>query len=197
MDERRGSGRARAGAGADPAAALRAGRAAGVRRRAPSRDPADAAGALRARRRRTSTSCPASSTTRACSRSPASTCPSCATRRGRRSTPPALDGDANIFDAIRAGDLLVHHPVRKLRRQRRAVHPRRGRRSAHRRDQDDGVSRRRRHAVRALADQGGRSGQAGRLRHRAEGAVRRGAQPALGRGARTGRRPRHRGRRRA
>ena len=25
-------------------------------------------------------------------------------------TPPRLDGDVNIFDAIRAGDLLVHHP---------------------------------------------------------------------------------------
>ena len=37
-------------------------------------------------------------------------CASCATRPGRPVTPVRLDDDADIFDTIRAGDLLVHHP---------------------------------------------------------------------------------------
>ena len=37
-------------------------------------------------------------------------CRSCATRRGRRSRPPVSTTTRSIFDTIRAGDLLVHHP---------------------------------------------------------------------------------------
>ena len=115
--------------------------------------------------------------------------------RGRRSRPPVSTVTASIFDAIRGRRSARPSPVRELRRQRRAVHQHRRRRCAHRRDQDDRLSRRRRHAVRALAHQGGRSRQAGRLRDRAEGALRRRAQPALGGGAGTRGRARDRRRR--
>ena len=81
-------------------------------------------------------------------------------------------------------------PVRELRRERRALHPRCRGRPGHDDHQDDGVPPGRRHAVRALADHGGRERQAGGLPGRAEGALRRGAQPALGQRAAEGRRPR-------
>ena len=81
-------------------------------------------------------------------------------------------------------------PVRKLRPERRAVHRRRGGRSADAGHQDDGLSRRRRYAFRALAHPRGGGRQAGRVPRRAEGAVRRSAQHALGAGDGEGRRPR-------
>ena len=56
--------------------------------------------------------------------------------------------------------------------------------------QADRLPRRRRHAVRAIADPRRRGGQAGRLRDRAERPLRRGTKPALVARAREGRRPR-------
>ena len=53
---------------------------------------------------------PESSTTPRCSRSRACRFPRCATRPGRRSPSALPEEGARIFDAIHAGDILVHHP---------------------------------------------------------------------------------------
>ena len=107
--------------------------------------------------------------------------------------PPFADtdeGTADMFAAMRSGDLLVHHPyhsfVGSVERFMRAGRdrPRRAR------DQDDGVPHVRRLGSRAGADRGGRARQAGGLPGGAEGPLRRAPQHRLGARARGGGRPR-------
>ena len=77
--------------------------------------------------------------------------------------PIGIDADADIFASIRAGDVLVHHPYESFdasveRFIRDAADD-----PSTTDHQDDGLPPRRRHAVRALADPGGRERQAGGL----------------------------------
>jgi len=108
-----------------------------------------------------------------------------AIRRGRDGA-VGLEEEADLFAVIRAGTSGAP-PVRELRRDGGALHPRGGRRPGSHHHQDDGVPPRRRHAVRVLADQGRGERQAGRLPGGAEGSLRRGTQPALGGRAAEGR----------
>ena len=90
--------------------------------------------------------------------------------------PPLADEDGDIFKVIREGDVLVHMPVRKLRRQRRALHQGRRRRPEGAGDQDDALPHRRGQPVHPDAHPRRRGAQAGRLPRRAQGPLRRGAQ---------------------
>ena len=121
-----------------------------------------------------------------------STFPPCAIRRGRRCRSPGLPTrTSDIFAAIDAGDLLVHHPYESFDSSvERFIHqaaddPRTLaiKMTVYRVGDDTPF-------VRSLVQDRG-SRQASRLRHRADGAIRRSAQPALGAAARKGRRTRH------
>ena len=107
----------------------------------------------------------------------------------RRSRTPTT-ATADVFAAMRAGDLLVHHPYHSFAGSvERFVQPgREGPRRA--RDQDDRVPHVRRLGARAGADRGGRARQAGGLPRGAEGALRRAPQHRLGARARGGGRAR-------
>ena len=107
--------------------------------------------------------------------------------------PPFADTDddtADVFAAMRAGDLLVHHPYHSFVGTRGALRApgREGPRRA--RDQDDRVPHVRRLGPGAGADRGGRARQAGGLPGGAEGQVRRAPQHRLGARARGGGRAR-------
>ena len=105
--------------------------------------------------------------------------------------PLGLDAESDLFALIRAGDVLVHHPYESFD----ASVERFIRDAA-----DDPATTTIKMTVYRLGDdtpfvrsliKRGRERQAGGLPGRAEGALRRGAQPALGQRAAEGRRPRH------
>ena len=152
---RRGRRPAAGGRGRAAPPALRRGRARRGRRRHERRaaraSSTDALEVEDARRLRRSTAC---STSPTCGRS--SSCrasPSCATRRGRRSPSRACSGEddepADVFAAMRQGDILVHHPYDSFVDLGRALRRAGGRRPRRARDQADRVPHERRLAARA------------------------------------------------
>ena len=117
-------------------------------------------------------------------------------RRARRSTPPRLlppdeDEPADVFAAMRAGDMLVHHPYESFTASvERFIEPGRRRPRRPRRSSRPCTAPRATRPIVRVADPRRRARQAGRRPGRDQGALRRGGQHRLGAQARAGGRPR-------
>ena len=103
--------------------------------------------------------------------------------------PAALAKRVDMMEAIRAGDVLLHHPLPVVRAGR-PLHAGGGRGSERGGDQADRLPDRRRLGADGGADRRRAQRQGGHGGRRADGALRRGGQHQLGRAARGSRRPR-------